>query len=121
MRDEITEIYYSKEPICEDGRDFLCNRFLSTVEAHRCGICSRNGMIYFLYFQNGECVRWKARSMSDKKQQFMSKLQNEDASGFKMPFFSHSKAPPSDYLLITEGEFDCVALTQLVPNGEVFL
>lgn len=124
MKDEITEIYYSADPICEEGRMFLADRFLSLRHAHRMGVCSRDGIMYFMYTLNGEIVRWKARSMQDKKKQFMSKLSKDEASSFKMPFFSHFKDPSCDYIIITEGEFDCIALSQLgalncvsLPNG----
>ena len=124
MRDDITDLYYSKEPLCEEGREFLTNRFLSIPHAIKAGVCSKNGRIYFLYTLNGEVVRWKSRSLKDKKDQKMSILPFEDQSMFRMPFFSHSKAPPCDYLIITEGELDSIALSQLgasncvsLPNG----
>ncbi len=124
MQDEITKLYYSKDPLCADGREFLVSRGLSIPVAYKCGICSKDGQIYFLYFRDGEPVRWKSRLISDKKKQFMSKLPEADKDKFQMPLFSHSKVPPLTYLIITEGEFDCVALTQLgasncvsLPNG----
>ncbi len=124
MKDEITELWKSPNPLCEEGRLFLADRHLSIPEAIKKGICSKDGMIYFIYTINGEPVRWKARSMNDKKKQFSNKLKTEDQDVFKMPFFSHFKAPSCDYLIITEGEFDCIALSQLgasncvsLPNG----
>lgn len=124
MKDEIRELFYSKEPLCPEGRIYLIDRGLDPEHAIKKGICSKDGNIYFMYLVNGEVVRWKARSMTDKKKQFMSKLSSEDEKTFKMPFFSQSKDPSSDYLVITEGEFDCVALGALgclnvvsLPNG----
>ena len=124
MQDEITELYYSSEPLCTEGRMFLADRGLSIPSAIKAGVCSRNGLIYFIYTRNGEIVRWKSRDMKDKKLQKMNILKHEDQSGFRMPFFSHFKAPSCDYLVITEGEFDSIALSQLgasncvsLPNG----
>ncbi len=124
LDDEITKLYYSADPLCVEGRVFLADRQLSILQAIKSGVCSRNGLIYFMYSINGQIIRWKARSMSDKKHQFMSKVKPEDESTFKMPFFSHFKDPSCDYIIITEGEFDCIALLQLgasncvsLPNG----
>lgn len=124
MQDNVTELFWSKEPICAEGREFLVERGLSIPEATRKGVCSKDGVIYFLFTRNGEVVRWKGRSMKDKKKQFFSKLNLEDETSFQMPFFSHSTVPPLSYLIITEGEFDCIALSQLgasncvsLPNG----
>jgi len=124
MNDEIIELWKSNEPLCEEGRLFLVERGLSIPQCIKKGICSKDGIVYFIYTNNGEPVRWKARSIKDKKKQFMSKLESKDQDSFKMPFFSHFKYPSSDYLIITEGEFDCVALSQLgasncvsLPNG----
>lgn len=124
MKDSITDLWQSKEPICEEGRLFLLDRNLSIPEAIRKGICSKDGNIYFIYCRDGEPVKWKARSMKDKKVQFANIQTDEEKETFKMPFFSQSKAPWLSYLVITEGEFDCVALSQLgvsncvsLPNG----
>lgn len=124
MNDEIIELWKSKEPLCDAGRLFLVDRNLSIPEAIKKGVCSKDGMIYFIYTLNGEPVRWKARETRNKKVQFMSKLNSKDEKDFKMPFFSHFKAPSCPYLIITEGEFDCIALSQLgasncvsLPNG----
>lgn len=124
MNDEITELYYSKKPICDEGIDFLLNREIKPAPALKKGVCSKDGNIYFLFFKDGEVVRWKGRSMTDKKKQFMNPMEEESKKNFKMPFFSHSKVPTSSDLIITEGEFDCVALSQLgasncvsLPNG----
>lgn len=124
MRDEIIDLWQSSEPLCDEGRLFLVDRFLSIPHAIKKGICSKDGMIYFIYTINGQPVRWKARSMKDKKQQFANKITAKEQETFRMPFFSHFKAPSCDYLIITEGEFDCIALSQLgacncvsLPNG----
>jgi len=124
MNDDIIALYHSQEPICAEGRVFLADRRLSIPMAVRMGVCSKDGVLYFVYTRNGEPVRWKARSMADKKKQWMNKMQDEDKMSFKMPFFSHFKAPSCPYLIITEGEFDSIALSQLgacncvsLPNG----
>ncbi len=117
MKDLITDLWQSRDPLCEDGRQFLADRLLSIPEAVRKGVCSREGKIYFVYTLNGEPVRWKARGIKDKKSQFTSPMTDEEKESFKMPFFSQSKAPWCSYLVITEGELDSVVLSQLgVPN-----
>ena len=124
MFDEIVALYYSKKPFCDEGLEFLLDRNLSPNVAHRAGCCSKDGNMYFLYCKDGLPVRFKVRNMKNKKDQKWSSLTNEDKDSFKTPFFSHSKGSPSDYLIITEGELDCVALSQLgasncvsLPNG----
>ncbi len=124
MKDDITDLWQSAEPLCEQGRLYLVDRCLSIPHAIRKGVCSKDGMMYFIYTSNGQPVRWKARSMTDKKVQFTNKLPTKEPDLFKMPFFSHFKVPSCDYLIITEGEFDCIALSQLgacncvsLPNG----
>ncbi len=124
MTDEILKLYQSRDALCADGRMWLSDRCLSINESIKRGVASRDGMMYFIYTMNGEPVRWKARSMTDKKKQFMSKLDDSIAPDFKMPFFSHFKDPTSSDLFITEGELDSIALAQLgasncvsLPNG----
>jgi twinkle protein len=124
MQNEIMNLYYSNEPLCEDGRLFLVDRELDIPEAIKAGVRSLNGNIYFFFTLNGEPVRWKSRSMEDKKVQRFNKVENDDAKDSGIPFFSQFKDPRSDDLIITEGEFDCVALRQLgasnvvsLPNG----
>lgn len=124
MQDEITQLYFSHEPIDENGRVYLMERGLDIPLSFKNGICSRGDYIYFLYTINGEVVRWKSRSMKDKKEQRTSILSEEDKKTFKMPFFSQYRDPTSDDLFITEGEFDSIAMKQLgakncvsLPNG----
>lgn len=124
LNDEVIQLWKSSEPLCEQGRLFLVDRGLHIPDAIKRGICSKNGIIYFIYTINGQPVRWKGRSMKNKKNHFMSKMELKDEQSFKMPFFSHFKGSSSDYIIITEGEFDCIALAQLgasncvsLPNG----
>jgi twinkle protein len=113
MQDSITERWRNKE-ICEQGRSFLAKRHISIPDAIRKGVCTHDGNVYFMYHRNGEVVRWKGRSIEDKKIMWWGNLPNrEKERGFKTPFFSQFKAPSCDYLIITEGEFDCIALHQL--------
>lgn len=117
MTDPVFDLWRSSNPLSTEGREFLASRNLSIPEAIRKGVCADKDYIYFVYCRNGEPVRWKSRGIKDKKVQFMSKLENIDKNDFIMPFFSHFKSPCFHYLVITEGEFDCVALSQLgVPN-----
>ena len=124
MQDDITELYYSKDPICAEGREFLASRKISIPQAIKAGICSKNGVMYFLYFRDNQPVRWKSRNIKNKKDQKWSSLKDEDKDSFKTPFFSHFKGSPSKDIMITEGELDCVTLSQLgasncvsLPNG----
>ncbi len=124
MNDEIIQLWQSSEPLCDEGKNFLLDRQLSIPHAIKKGVCSKDGIIYFIYTLNGQPIRWKARSMKDKKIQFCNKLEPGDQDTFKMPFYSHFKVPSCDYIIITEGEFDSIALSQLgasncvsLPNG----
>ena len=124
MQDEIISLWGSKNQLCEQGSDFLASRFLDIPWAKRRGVCSKDGKIYFIYTMSGEPVRWKSREIENKKNQSFNKLSDEEKESFKMPFFSHFKSPLCSYLVITEGEFDCLALSQIgvlncvsLPNG----
>ena len=122
--DPIIPLFFQKDSLDEEGIDFILKRSLSPAVAVRMGVVTRNGRIYFAYTQDGKIVRYKHRSMVDKKDQKTSFLSEEDSKTFKMPFFNQFKDPTSDDLIITEGEFDSIALTQLgacnvasLPNG----
>lgn len=108
-----------KSYLDEQAREFLASRFLSIPTAEKMGVSSLDGEILFPYRANG-VVRWKARNMVDKKKQRMFPA----VENFKTPFWNQSNWPTSDYLVITEGEFDCIALGGLralnvvsLPNG----
>lgn len=121
IEDPIIQLWKSKNPLCPEGRMYLADRGLSIPEALKKGICSKDGIIYFIYTLNGIPVRYKVRSMTDKKYQFMSKILSGDESTFKMPFFCQFKCPTSEDLFITEGEFDSVAISSLGASNAVSL
>ncbi len=104
----------------EAGRLWLADRFLSIPNAESLGVHSSFGEVHFPFVRNGEIVTTKSRSFTDKKKQRF----DERPVGFKMPFWNQRNHPTSDYLIITEGEPDCLAITQLgetncvsLPNG----
>lgn len=115
---------FSKDSLCAEGRVFLADRRLSIPVAMKLGVGSHNGEIYFPYVKNGDIVRTKFRSMADKKKMRFDLNSDGMKVDFKMPFWNQQNWPTSDYLIITEGEFDCIALSQLgasncvsLPNG----
>lgn len=115
--------HFTRESLDEDGRVFLCDRGISIPTAQQMGVASANGNISFPYIFNGEIVRVKYRSMLDKKKMWFSKKDDEKAN-FKIPFWNQRTWPTNDYLIITEGEFDAIAIAQLgasqvvsLPNG----
>ncbi len=117
-------LFFDRNALDAQGREFLASRGLSIPESIRRGLASSDGYMHFAFTRNGEVVRWKSRAMDNKKMQTFSFLEENLKDSFKMPFFSQFKAPSCDYLIITEGEFDCVALSQLgasncvsLPNG----
>lgn len=114
--------HFTKESIDEEGRVFLADRSLSIPVALQMGIASCDGFIGFPFVRNGEIVRTKFRNVQDKKQMRFSSV--EDKDNFKIPFWNQHNWPTIDYLIITEGELDCVAISQLgalncvsLPNG----
>lgn len=124
MNRPTTPLFFDRNALDAEGSEYLASRFLSIPEAIKRGIASSDGYIHFAFTRNGELVRWKSRAISNKKVQTFSFLDDKMKETFKMPFFSQSKSPSCDYLIITEGEFDCVALSQLgasncvsLPNG----
>jgi twinkle protein len=116
--------FLSKDSLCEQGRIFLADRGLSIPVAEGLGLASANGEIAFPFVLNGELVRVKYRSMTNKKAQRFDKQDESSKANFKMPFWNQQIWPTSDYLIITEGELDAIALIQLgasnvvsLPNG----
>lgn len=120
--------------ISENGRFFLSDRDLSIQTSLENGIRADDEFIYFFYSLHYKPVGWKKRSMSDKKIQFTGyseefrlehgKLKNPSDKFDKnppMPFFSQFETSSCDYLIITEGEFDCIALKQLGASNCVSL
>lgn len=116
--------HFTRDALCEQGRIFLADRGLSIPIATAMGVASGNGDISFPYVQNGQIVRVKNRSMTDKKKMRFNSITQDEKANFKMPFWNQRIWPTSDYLIITEGEFDCIAIAQLgasncvsLPNG----
>lgn len=112
---------YIPGSIDEQGRMFLSDRGLSYKIAEKMGVSSSKGDIAFPYYLNGQLIRVKLRSMTDKKKQRMNSLSDAEKSVIKMPFWNQRDWATRDHLVITEGEPDCIALTQLGANNVVSL
>ncbi len=115
------DLFYSKNSIDDEGRMYLSERLLNINLCEKLGIRSEAGKIYFYYLLEGKPIRWKSREILDKKKQKTSFITDEESKEFKMPFFLQFKDPISDDLIITEGEFDCIALRQLGASNVVSL
>ena len=113
--------HYTKDSLDEKGRTFLSDRGLSISTALSMGVASENGEIAFPYTFNGQIVRVKYRNMDDKKRMRFDSLSPEVKDTFKMPFWNQRKGSKIDYLIITEGEFDSIALAQLGASNAVSL
>src|SRR5271170_283759 len=120
--------FFTQDALDSDGRVYLCDRGLHIPVCQKAGIGSAEGKIYFAYRHNGEIVRTKYRSMKDKKDTKFNYIAEKERETFRMPFFNQQTWPTNDYLIITEGEFDCIALLQLtgcnvvsLPNGATSL
>lgn len=116
--------FFSKDALCEQGREFLADRGLSIKVAQELGVASANGEIAFPFVSNGQIVRIKYRNMQDKKKMRMSSISESEKDKFKLPFWNAQIWPTSEYLILTEGELDTIALSQLganmvasLPNG----
>src|SRR5574338_418568 len=92
-----------------EGRDYLSERGLDLNECEEMGITSNKDTIFFPYRVNGKLFRWKCRSMTDKKKQWMTPIMEKSLTEDKISFWNAQIWPTSDYLIITEGEFDAVA------------
>ena len=108
----------------DEGLSYLDKRWIEQTTAISVRISATGGYVWFPYSVNGEIIRWKARSIVDKKRQFWTALPEEQKSSWKAPFFNQIEPYDTKYLIITEGEFDCLALIQLgavncvsLPNG----
>lgn len=115
---------FVKATIDVEGREFLVDRELSIPMAESMGVSSSNGEIHFPYFFNGQIVRTKSRNMKDKKKMHFDSLSEDQKDNFKMPFWNQHNWLTNDFLIITEGEFDAIAIAQLgefkvvsLPNG----
>tara|TARA_Y100001951_G_C11298065_1_gene277555 strand:- start:13710 stop:15251 length:1542 start_codon:yes stop_codon:yes gene_type:complete len=66
-------------------------------------------IVYFPYTWNGELVRYKARLLTEKKMWGVSASKDVDLFGWDKAVASGAKR-----LIITEGEFDAIALTRII-------
>lgn len=97
---------------------FLEARGLDAETAYRYGIAQSNGSIVIPYQKNGEIVNRKYRSLTEKK--FWQDGGKQFVWNYDVLLDDSLTAP----LLITEGEFDCLAAIQAghvkaisIPNG----
>ncbi len=99
----------------EHGRELLGGRGILADAAKRLGISNDGDLIIYTYRRNGIPERFKIRNFSDKKVQFFSSKspQLEDEEDYKLPFFNQQHFKDRSYLVVTEGEFDAVAVAQL--------
>ena len=109
-----------EEALDGKARLYLDDRTLSVPMAIKCGIFNIGDDIGFAYRSNGEIKRYKFRSMKDKKKQWFCNVEG-DKSMAHIPFFNQVNWPEKDFLIITEGEFDCLALMQLIGRNVVSL
>ena len=101
----------------EEGLSYLGSRYLNAAVAHQMRISAYGGMVYFPFFRNGEVFGWKVRSIEEKKdQRSINVCEGED-----WPFFGQETPEDSSYLIITEGEFDAIALKELGAKNVVSL
>ncbi len=121
MNREIPALFLIGEHLDAQGRSYITDRSLSQPIARKCGICNVGDEICFAYMQNGEIIRWKFRSMVDKKKTRFNKISDDEKENFRMPFYNQKNWPDKDFLIITEGEFDCIALMELIERNVVSL
>ena len=105
----------------EEGRMFLVERALSIPDAIKLGLSSFEGRIYFPFIQDSKVVRWKFRSIHDKKVMGFLPWECEKQA---LPFFNQIERDFKKHLIITEGEFDALSVAQCgfesvvsLPNG----
>jgi twinkle protein len=117
--EQVMELFHTSEALDGDGRVFLSERGLSIPESQKAGLASRSGWIHFGYQRDGKVVRYKSRNLKEKR--FLASAAPEN---FVYPFFNQVDFKKKDYVIITEGEFDCLALITLgienvisLPNG----
>ena len=82
----------------------------------RCGVSTADGhtpeLVYFPYTENGQLTSWKIRLLTEKKMWSIGKMKTVDLCGWEQAKRSGSKR-----LYITEGEFDMVALFQILKDS----
>ena len=122
----LTNIFFSIDSIDGEGRVFLTNRGLHIPDCTKCGIASQDGKIYFLLRDSEGNSRIKWRSIADKKTQGFER----NPTCEKTPLFNATNIDAESThrlaksIIVTEGEFDCVAMIQSgakhcvsLPNG----
>jgi twinkle protein len=124
MNNDVLDKFRPINRLDDEGRAFLSDRGLSIDSALKMkNVASSDGNIYFLFKGENLPFRWKSRNLKDKKEQRFSTLSEEEKLSYKAPFWNQQNFLDNSYLIITEGEFDCMAFTQLgkqaisLPNG----
>jgi twinkle protein len=112
----------------EQGQEYLRSRNLCPATAKRMGFANDGDLLIMPYLRNGIVERFKIRSF-DKKIQFFSDKSptiNDDPK-WECPLFNQKHPKDRRFVLVTEGELDCLAIAQLwgynlvsvvsLPNG----
>lgn len=115
---QIYKNLYTNEAIDVDGTLWMADRLISRPIAQKHGVACVLGILYLLYAYRGLPMRFKCRSIADKKKQFMTPLYNarlEEVKdpAYQMPFWNMHNFADRSYLIITEGEWDCLVFLQL--------
>jgi archaellum biogenesis ATPase FlaH len=109
----------------DEGLTYLDSRLINATVATEMRISAIGGFVHFPFLQDGEIFAWKCRSITDKKFQFVAYVDEEKKNGTKdgskLPFFNMIHPQDKQYLIITEGEFDCLVLKQLGAKNVVSL
>lgn len=119
--EEVKKLFFTRNAIQGEGSVYLaCDRNLSEPICRKMGIATIDDVIFFSFGP----LRFKSRSIHDKTQTKFNRLTEEKSEGFVMPFFNQQDFVDKDYIIITEGEFDAVAVACLgysnvvsLPNG----
>ena len=82
----------------------------------KCAVSGVDGvspeMVYFPYTQDGELSAWKLRVLAEKKMWAIGSMKGVELFGWEQAKLSGSKR-----LYITEGEFDAIALYQILKDS----
>lgn len=102
------------------GKDYLLKRKLDADIASSMGVGQSGQYVTFSYELAG-VQRIKHRSMEDKTKCFLT---GESPEEWAWPFFNQKNFLDKSYIIITEGEFDAVAIATMgysnvvsIPNG----
>lgn len=115
-----TNIVFTHGALDDAGRDFLLSRNLGIKKAEESGFVSRNGEIGFCYQNDGKIVGFKLRCIANKSFRWVEQTVDKKSN----PLWNKVNFACKDYLIITEGELDALALITLgfenvvsLPNG----